>query len=111
MPNTPHLAARAPPNTARGMGKGKVAIAVAIAVVISKLRWQLRSQLGVLSIARASHACNVRVSPWVWGADSRRAELLPGLTPPARTPAAQISLQLVTRASLEKMAYPSLGQL
>ena len=48
MPNNPHLAARVPPNTARRMGKGKVAVAVAIAVATSKLRWQLRSQLGVL---------------------------------------------------------------
>ena len=31
MPNSPHLAARAPPNTARGMGKGE--------------KWQLRSRL------------------------------------------------------------------
>ena len=52
MPNIPHLAARAPPNTGRGMGKGKVAIAVAITVATSKLRWQLRSQVGVLGYPR-----------------------------------------------------------
>ena len=64
MHSTPHLAARVPPNTARGMGKGKVAIAVAIAVATSKLRWQLRPQLGVLTdFARSCH----RLAPAGYG--------------------------------------------
>ena len=73
MPNNPHLAARAPPNTARGMGKGTVAIAVAIAVVISKLRWQLRSQLGVLRTAPPSPRIPERARPHARRFASRRA--------------------------------------